>query len=104
MFESLFSDDASTRLRAAGVPPLAAFLAALGYLTIYPTLPRVPAALFWSVVLVLAAGAILGAVKIIRVLRSDRVRGRAFGWLAGSAALTLACALSALSMTFPWLL
>ena len=103
MFEAVFRDDASSRLRAAGLPPLASFLAALGYLTIYPTLNRVPAALFWSVVVILAIGAIAGAINILRVLRSEQVRGRAFGWLAGSAVLTLLCAWSAVSMTFPWL-
>jgi hypothetical protein len=103
MFEAVFRDDAASRLRGAAVPPLTSFLVALGYLTIYPMLTRVPAALFWSIVVVLAAGAILGAIAIVRVLRSEKLAGRDFGWLAVAAAVTLFCAHAALSMSFPWL-
>lgn len=101
--ESLFVDDAATRLRSAAVPPLAAFLIALGYLTIYPLLGRVPAALFWAIVVILAAGAVVGAIKILRVIRRERIRGRAIGWLVAAAAITLVCARFALSMAVPWL-
>ena len=103
MFEAGFRDDAASRLRGAAAPPLAAFLIALGYLTIYPLLERVPAALFWSIVAVLATGAILGAINIVRVLRSEKLGGRDYGWLAVAAAVTLLCGYSAVSMTFPWL-
>lgn len=103
MFEAVFRDDAASRLRTAAVPPLASFLMALGYLTIYPMLTRVPAALFWSVVAVLAFGAFLGAVNIIRVVRSETLAGRAYGWLAMAAAVTLLCGYGALSMALPWL-
>ena len=103
MFDSVFTDDAASRLRGAAAPPLAAFLIALGYLTIYPLLNRVPAALFWTIVAVLAAGAILGAINIIRVLRSVKLEGRDFGWLTAGAAITLLCGYAAVSMTFPWL-
>lgn len=103
MFESVFLDDASSRLRSAAVPPLASFLLTLGYLTLYPVLGRVPAALFWSVVLILAVGAIAGATRIIQVMRAERIRGRAIGWLTGAAGLTLICAYMAVNLTFPWL-
>jgi hypothetical protein len=103
VFESVFLDDASSRLRSAAVPPLASFLLTLGYLTLYPILGHVPAALFWSVVLILAVGAVVGATRIVRILRAERIRGRALGWLTGAAGLTLICAYLALNLTFPWL-
>lgn len=102
MFESVRSDDAAARIRSAAVPPLAAFLVALAYLTIYPMLTRVPPALFWSVVLVLASGALLGAIAIIREVRRERVRGRAFGWLVAAAAMELMCAWLTVGLVFPW--
>ncbi len=101
--ESVLADDAASRLRGAAVPPLAAFLLTLGYLTLYPLFGRVPAALFWSVVAMLAIGAIAGAVRLVRVLRSETIRGAAIGWLSGAAAITLVCAYLAVTLTFPWL-
>lgn len=101
--ESFITDDAASRLRGAAVPPLAAFLILLGYITIYPLLGRVPAALFWSIVAVLASGASAGAIKLTAIVRSEKIRGRAIGWLAGASMLTLACAWFAVSLTFPWL-
>lgn len=101
--ESVLVEDAASRLRGAAVPPLAAFLLLLGYVTMYPLLGRVPAALFWSVVAVLATGAVAGAVKLVRVIRSEKIRGTAIGWLTGAAALTFACAYMAVTLTFPWL-
>lgn len=103
MFESVVPDDASSRLRSAAVAPLASFLLFLGYLTLYPLLGRVPAALFWSVVVVLGIGAIAGATRVVCILRTERIRGRALGWLTGAAGLTLICAYLALNLTFPWL-
>ena len=103
MFDSVFTEDASARLRYAAAAPLASFLITLGYLTFYPLLPRVPAFLFWSVVVILAAGAIAGAVNILRVVRNEKIRGRAIGWLTGAAALTLLCAWLAITLTLPWL-
>ena len=101
--ESLIADDAASRLRGAAVPPLAAFLLTLGYLTLYPLLGRVPAALFWSIVAILAIGAAAGAVRLVRVVRRETLRGRAIGWLAGAGAMTLVCAYLAVTLTFPWL-
>jgi len=101
--ESLLTEDAASRFRAAAVPPLASVLLTLGYLTIYPLLGRVPAALFWSVVAILVLGAVAGAIGIVRVFRTEQVRGRAFGWLVGAAVLTLVCGYLAVTLTFPWL-
>ena len=103
MFEDVLTESAASRLRSAAAPPLAAFLIALGYSTLYPLLGRVPAWLFWSVVAILAAGAIGGAVSIVRVVRKEKIRGRAFGWLAGAVVLTLVCGWLAITLTFPWL-
>jgi predicted membrane-bound mannosyltransferase len=103
LFESLPVDDTATRIRAAAVPPLAAFLITLAYLTIYPMLANVPAPLFWTVVAILLLGTILGAVALIRVVRRERVRGRALGWLAGAIAIELLCARMFLGLTFPWI-
>lgn len=103
MFESVRPPDVGERLRAAAVPPLAAFGLALLYFTIYPALKRVPAALFWSVDAIVLAGAIGGGIAIARVARREKIRGRAIGWLAAAALITLVCARLFLAMTLPWL-
>lgn len=73
------------------------------YLTVYPLLPRVPAALFWSVVALLLLGAVAGAVAIIRALRNGRPRGTAVGWLVAAVAIELICTRLFLWFTLPWL-
>jgi ABC-type microcin C transport system permease subunit YejE len=103
LFESLPPDDAAARIRSAAVPPLAAFLITLAYLTVYPMLSRVPAPLFWTTVTILLLGTILGAIALIRVVRRERVRGRALGWLAAAIAIELLCARMFLGLTFPWI-
>jgi hypothetical protein len=103
MFESLPADDASARARSAARPPLVAFLLTLVYLTLYPLADRVPPILFWSVVTILLAGAVLGAVAIVRLVRRERIRGRALGWLAGAAVIELLCARMLAGLTLPWL-
>jgi hypothetical protein len=103
LFESIKADDAAARLRGAAVPPLAAFLLALFYLTIYPMLGRVPAPLFWAIVAIELAGALGGAVMIARVATRERIRGRALGWAAIAGLITLACAWLFVSMAVPWL-
>jgi hypothetical protein len=103
LFESLPVDDAAARIRAAALPPLIAFLLTLVYLTVYPMLSRVPAALFWSVAAILLCGTIAGAIAIVRVVRRERVRGRALGWLTGAVLIELVCARMVLGLTLPWL-
>lgn len=66
-------------------------------------LARVPAALFWSIAAILLTGTLLGGLAIARILRRERVRGRAIGWLAGTVALELLCARMFLGLTFPWI-
>ena len=102
MFESVQSDDAAAQFRSAAIAPLAAFLAYLLYLTLYPLLGRVPAALFWILTAILLAGSVFGAIAIIRVVR--RHRGTAFGWLAAAVLVELLCVRTFLAMTLPWLL
>jgi hypothetical protein len=103
VFESITAPDAAARLRNAAVPPLAAFLFAQLYFTLYPMLTRVPAALFWLVVLVLYSGAIAGIVLIVRTLRAERVRGINLGWAVLAAVMTFFTARLALALTLPWL-
>jgi uncharacterized membrane protein len=103
LFESLQTDDAAARFRVAAFPPFAAVLLTLLYLTIYPLLGRVPAWLFWSIVLVLLIGTILGGVAIVRAVRSERPRGTTIGWLVCAIVIELACARMFLWLTLPWL-
>jgi hypothetical protein len=103
LFESIERDDPSRLLRGAAVPPLAALVFALLYLTVYPLFPRVPAALFWLVALVLLTGSVAGLITIVRVVRENTVRGRALVWLLGALALALVCARMSLAMILPWL-
>jgi hypothetical protein len=103
VFESVTGPSVSARLRSAAIPPIAAFLVVQGYTLLYPLLPRVPAALFWLIVLISAAGAVAGIVLVIRILRTDRVRGLAFGWLLAAIAAIYLCGQLFLAMTLPWL-
>jgi uncharacterized membrane protein len=103
VFESVRSEDAAARFRSAAFAPLAAFLIALLYFSLYPLLERVPPFLFWTVVLVLFAGVVVGAVAMIREARRERPRGRALAWLIGAVAVELLCARTFLALTFPWL-
>lgn len=103
MFESLERDDAAHRLRNAAVVPAAAFLFAQFYVLLHPLLPRVPAALFWFIVAIVLAGAIAGAVLIVRIVRSERVRGRAAGWFALAVIAELVCLRQFLAFALPWL-
>ncbi len=103
MFESVRPPDAAERLRAAAVPPLAAFGLALVYFTIYPSLTRVPPALFWTVDAIVLAGAVGGVLTIARVARRETIRGRAIAWLAAAVLITLVCARLFVALTFPWL-
>ena len=104
MFESVQQDDAAQRLRHAAIFPMAAFLFAQAYFLVYPLLPAVPATLFWFVVLVLVAGATRGFASLLRVARSEPMRGRALAWLIAASLAELACIAQMLAMTVPWLL
>lgn len=106
MFETISAPDAPAKFRSAAAVPLAAFLIAQGYYTVYPLFARVPAALFWLIALIVSAGATGGVIGIIRVLRRHHheLDARAFAWLIAAIATTLACAWLAISLTLPWLL
>lgn len=86
--------------------PLAAFLVTQAYFTLYPLLTRVPAALFWSVVIVAIAGAVAGLFSLAGVWRRHRreLDGRAIAWLVAAAAATLVCGFVAVSLATPWLI
>jgi hypothetical protein len=103
LFESVQSDDAAARVRSAAIAPLAAGLLYLLYLTVYPLFGRVPAALFWLMTAIQLAGAIGGAIAIIRVVRAHSMRGRAFAWLVGAVIVEVFCARTFLAMAVPWL-
>lgn len=102
MFESVEAESLRSRLRAAAAPPAAALFLALVYFTIYPALGRVPPALFWTVVAILLAGTLGGAVFIVRVVRADRPRGGDIAWLVLALLVELACARLFLGLVFPW--
>ena len=62
-----------------------------------------PAALFWSVDAIVLAGAVIGAIAIVRVVRSETIAGSAIGWLVAASLVELLCAGLFLALTFPWL-
>jgi hypothetical protein len=92
LFESVRTDDTpAARFRSAALPPVAAVLVTVGYLTVYRLLAHVPAALFWAI------------VAILRAVRRERPRGIALGWLAAAILADLLCARILLWLTLPWL-
>jgi hypothetical protein len=103
VFESIRTDDGATRLRNAAIPPLAAFLFAQIYVTATPFLPRVPAWLFWSVTVLVLAGAVGGAMAIARGIRSGPLDRRAAVRLVAALACELACLGLWMKMVFPWI-
>jgi hypothetical protein len=103
LFESIPTDAAHVRIRNAALAPLAAFLFVQVYFTLYPLLPRVPAALFWFIVLVLFAGVVAGAVMLVRAVRGQRLRGAALAWFIAAIAFEIVTAWLCLTLTFPWL-
>jgi hypothetical protein len=103
LFESLPADDAAAQLRAAAAAPATAVALTLAYLTFYPTLTRVPAALFWTMPVILFIGSILGARALFIVVRRQRVRGRALVWLTGAIAVELLCVRLFAGFVLPWL-
>jgi hypothetical protein len=103
VFDAIRPDDLATRLRNAAILPLAAFLVAQIYFTAAPLLPRVPAALFWSVTFVLLGGVLAGAVAILRALRSAPLLGWAIAWLVAAVVCELATLVLFLKMVLPWL-
>lgn len=104
MFETVSADSVPERLRHAAVAPMAAFLFAQFYETLYPLFARVPAAVFWSVDAILLAGSVIGAVALVRVVRAEVIRGRAIVWLVIAMLVELLCTAMFLAKTFPWLL
>jgi hypothetical protein len=103
LFESIAGPSVSARLRNAAIPPIAAFLVAQGYVTFYPLLARVPAALFWTIALITGAGAVAGMVMIARVVRRERIRGVAIGWLVAAAGAVYLSGRLFVAMVLPWL-
>jgi hypothetical protein len=102
MFESIAPSSTAQRLKRAAGFPLAAFGVAQLYFLVYPLLSRVPAALFWVVVCVLAVGVVSGAVALTRAMRGERFRGSALVWFLGAGAVELLCAWLLVSMVVPW--
>ena len=102
MFESVRPPDAVERLRAAALPPLIAFIVALLYFALYPTMTRVPLALFWSMAAVVLLGTVMGVIAIARVVMKEKIRGRAIAWLVAAVVMTLMCGRLALALTLPW--
>lgn len=103
MFESVRADDVVARIRNAAIVPLAAFVFAQIYFSSARLLTRVPAALFWFVAATVLAGAVAGAVLMIRAVRGEKLRGRTLAWLAGAVVVELICLRFFLEMVFPWM-
>ena len=105
LFDAIRPPDAVARIRSTAVAPLAAFIAAQLYFTIYPLLTRVPPALFWTIVAIVFAGACAGLVGATRVVLRHRTDfgAREYAWLLASLAATALCAYLFVSLTFPWL-
>lgn len=45
----------------------------------------------------------VGAIRIVRAARSERMRGRALAWLIASVVVELACIRLFLAMVLPWI-
>jgi hypothetical protein len=103
MFESITPPNAAQRLKRAAAFPLGAFFIAQLYFLVYPLLARVPAMLFWSVVCVLLAGVVSGAVALTRAMRGESFRGSALAWFLGAGAVEVLCAWLLVSMVVPWI-
>ncbi|HEX8169284.1 MAG TPA: hypothetical protein VF824_01955 [Thermoanaerobaculia bacterium] len=103
MFESLELENASTRLRAAAMFPLLAYVFAQFYFTLYPLLVDVAPWSFWLNDIVLGAGSAAGLVGIAGAVRRERVRGKAIGWLIAACIIEFLCARLFVAITFPWL-
>jgi hypothetical protein len=105
LFETFQQPNAVARIRAAGIAPLAAYLLAQLYFSLYPLLARVPPLLFWSVDAIAFLGALAGIVLLVRaVVRHRReLEFRAMLWLVATLVVIGLCARLFLSLTFPWL-
>ncbi|HEX7151172.1 MAG TPA: hypothetical protein VF618_06770 [Thermoanaerobaculia bacterium] len=105
MFESFQEPQPAERLRAVAAAPVAAFLLAQFYFSLYPLLSRVPAWLFWLIVAILFAGTAWGFFATARiVVRHGRSLGwRGIVWLVFAVLASLVCGWLLLSLTLPWL-
>ena len=101
MFESVPPPSLSARLRNAAVPPIAAFLSTHVYFSVSTFLEGRLRFRFWIAGALVAAGAIAGAVRIVRLLRRERVRGVDLGWLLLAVVAVLLCAWTFLGIAFP---
>ncbi len=105
LFEDFRGPDLAARLRGIAIAPIAAIVISQLYATLYPLLPRVPAALFAAIDLILFAGAAVGIGGAARLaLRHRReLDGRAIAWLVACTIASLFCLRLFVSMTMPWL-
>ncbi|HEX9986170.1 MAG TPA: hypothetical protein VGF69_23115 [Thermoanaerobaculia bacterium] len=105
MFDAFREPHPAERLRAAAVAPIAAFLIAQFYFSLYPMLRAVPAWLFWLVVLIVFAGTAWGLVASARIAVRQRreLDWRGIAWLVIAVVASLFCGRLFLALTFPWL-
>jgi len=101
VFESAQLDGAAQRLRSAALAPTIAVLVWLLHRALDPVLYGGPAALAWVVAAILCAGAVAGAIGIGRVALTERIRGRAIGWLVIALLAELLCAHIFVAVAFP---
>ena len=102
MFETI-ADSPGVRFRRAALAPVAAFLLTQLYFGFYPVAGTFVPFMFYSVVAVVLAGTLLGAVALVGAFRDERVRGVAAGWAVLAVAAELLCARLLLSLTLPWI-
>jgi len=92
VFESVLAESVPQRLRGAAATPMGAYLFAQLCFALFPLFEHIPAAIFWMLEAILLAGAVTGAIAIVRVVRKNPIRGRSIAWLLIAAIAELLCA------------
>jgi hypothetical protein len=82
---------------------MGAYLFAQLCFALFPLFAHIPAAVFRILEAILLAGAVAGAIAIVRVVRSSPIRGRSVAWLIVAAIAELLCARLFVVLAFPWL-
>jgi hypothetical protein len=105
LFESVARSGLAARMRGVSLAPMAAFLVALGYLTIYPFLSRVHPLLLYGTGLLLLAGAVFGLLRSTMLLARERrgISAGAWLWFVAALLFSFACLWLAAAIFLPWL-
>jgi hypothetical protein len=105
LFESIVPAGLAARMRGVSVAPMAAFLVALGYLTIYPFFSQVYPLLLYGTGLLLLAGAVFGMLcsTMLLVREREAVTAGAWLWFVAAVSFSAACLWLAAAIFLPWL-